>query len=53
MVSWCAILVVAVVLCLKAETRDLLLGRGKVLTGVSLGMLTIFMALTLAAWSLT
>lgn len=52
-VSWCAILVVAVVLCLKAETRDLLLGRGKVLTGVSLGMLTIFMALTLAAWSLT
>jgi hypothetical protein len=52
-VSWSAILIVAVVLCLRAETRDLLLGRGKVLTGVSLGMLTIFLALTLLGWSRT
>jgi len=52
-VSWTAILIVAVVLCLKAETRDLLLGRGKVLTGVSLGMLTLFLALTLLGWSRT
>lgn len=52
-VSWSAILIVAVVLCLKAETRDLLLGRGKVLTGVSLGMLTIFLALTLLGWART
>lgn len=52
-VSWSAILLVAVVLCLKAETRDLLLGRGIVLTGVSLGILTIFLALTLVAWSVT
>jgi len=52
-VSWSAILIVAVVLCLKAETRDLLLGRGKVLTGVSLGMLTLFLALTLLGWSRT
>jgi hypothetical protein len=52
-VSWTAILVVAVILCLKAETRDLLLGRGKVLTGVSLGMLTLFLVLTLLGWSWT
>lgn len=52
-VSWTAILVVAVVLCMKAETRDLLLGRGKVLTGVSLGVLILFLALTLVGWSLT
>lgn len=52
-VSWSAILIVAVVLCVKAETRDLLLGRGKALTGVSLGMLTIFLALTLLGWSWT
>jgi hypothetical protein len=52
-VSWGAILVVAVVLCLKAETRDLLLGRGKVLMGVSLGTLTIFLALTLLGWAWT
>lgn len=52
-VSWTAILVVAVVLCMKAETRDLLLGRGKVLAGVSLGVLILFLALTLTGWSLT
>jgi hypothetical protein len=50
-VSWGAILVVAVVLCLKAETRDLLLGRGRVLTGVSLGVLALFLALTLLGWA--
>jgi hypothetical protein len=52
-VSWSAILIVAVVLCLKAETRDLLLGRGKTLTGVSLGLLTIFLGLTLLGWAWT
>ena len=52
-VSWSAILFVAVVLCLRAETRDLLLGRGKALAGVSLGALAMFLALTLWSWSLT
>jgi hypothetical protein len=52
-VSWSAILFVAIVLCLKAETRDLLLGRGKALSAVSLGALAIFLALTLLSWSLT
>lgn len=52
-VSWTAISVVAVILCLKAETRDLLLGRGKVLTCVSLGMLTLFLALSLLGWAWT
>jgi len=53
LVSWGAILIVAVVLCFKAETRDLLLGSGKVLSAVSVGMLTIFLALTLLGWSFT
>ena len=52
-ISWCAILIVAVLLSLKAETRDLLLGRGKVLTGVSLGVLAMFLALTLLGWAWT
>jgi hypothetical protein len=52
-VSWSAILIVAIVLCLKAETRDLVLGRGKVLSAVSLGCLALFMALTLVGWSFT
>ena len=51
--SWSAILIVAVVLCFKAETRDLLLGKGKVLSAVSVGVLTIFLTLTLLGWSFT
>jgi len=52
-VSWGAILLVAVILCVKAETRELLLGKGKVLSVVSVGMLTIFLALTLLGWAFT
>ena len=52
-VSWSAILIVAVALCIKMETRDLLLGRGKALAAVSLGVLAIFLALTLLGWSVT
>ncbi len=50
-ISWGAVLIVAVVLCVKAETRDMLLGRGKALSLVSLGVLTLFLALTLLGWS--
>lgn len=52
-VSWTAILTVAIVLCLKADTRDMVLGRGKVLSLVSLGCLCVFIALTLVGWSFT
>jgi hypothetical protein len=52
-ISWCAVLVVAVILCLKSETRDLLLGQGKTLSLVSLGTLAVLLALTLLGWSLT
>jgi hypothetical protein len=52
-VSWTAILTVAIVLCAKADTRDMVLGRGKVLSLVSLGCLSIFIALTLVGWSFT
>jgi len=52
-ISWGAILIVATVLCCKAETRNLLLGRGKTLSLISLGALTMFVALTLAGWALT
>jgi hypothetical protein len=52
-VSWGGVLVVAVALCLKAETRDALLGRGKALSLVSLGALAVFLMLTLFGWSLS
>jgi len=51
--SWGAILVVAVVLCIKGETRELLLGKGKVLSAISAAMLILFLTLTLFGWSLT
>jgi hypothetical protein len=52
-ISWSAILIVAAVLCIKGETRDLLLGRGKALSVVSLSALAFILALTLIGWSLT
>jgi hypothetical protein len=52
-VSWSALMIVAVVLGLKGETRDRLLGRGKVLLAVSLGVLALFTCLTLLGWSQT
>lgn len=52
-ISWGAILIVAIVLCCRAETRNLLLGDGKALSLVSLCALATFLALTLVGWSLT
>ena len=53
MVSWSAILLVCALLCGKAETRDLLLGRGKALSLVSLGAVVLVLTLTVVGWSLT
>jgi len=52
-ISWGGVLLVVVVLCLKAETRDCLLGRGRTLSVVSLGALALFLMLTLFGWSLS
>lgn len=51
--SWTVILLVTVLLCIKGETRNMILGRGKILSLVSLGSLVILLALTLAGWSQT
>lgn len=52
-ISWSGVLIVAVVLCAKAETRDCLLGRGKTLSLVSLAALALFLTLTFFGWSLS
>jgi hypothetical protein len=52
-ISWCAVLLVTAILCFKAETRDRLLGQGKMLSLVGLGVLAVLLALTLVGWSLT
>jgi hypothetical protein len=43
---------VIALLCINAETRDSLLGHGKVLSLVSLGVLLLLVALTIAGWSI-
>jgi hypothetical protein len=53
MVSWSAILVACALLCANSETRDMLLGRGKALSMVSLGFVILVLSLTVVGWSLT
>src|SRR5262249_25714833 len=53
LVSWGAILIACSLLCVNAETRDMLLGRGKALSMVSLGFLVLVLSLTMVGWSLT
>jgi hypothetical protein len=52
-ISWGGVLLVAVVLCVKTETRDCLLGKGRTLSLVSLGVVALFLMLTLYGWSLS
>lgn len=52
LLAWGVVLVVAVLLCGNAESRDYLLGHGKALSVVSLGLLLLVLTLTLVGWSL-
>jgi hypothetical protein len=51
--AWGLIVLVVVPLCLSSETRDSLLGHGRILSLVSFGVLLSIMALTLSGWSIT
>jgi hypothetical protein len=53
LLAWGVVLVVVVLLCIHTETRDRLLGRGKALSLVSLGLLLLVMSMTVVGWSLT
>jgi hypothetical protein len=53
LLAWGVVLVVTVLLCINAETRDHLLGHGKVLSMVSLGLLLLVLTMTIVGWSLT
>jgi hypothetical protein len=52
-ISWLAVLMVATILCIRPETRDKLLGQGKILSLVSLGALALVLTLTLVGWSMS
>jgi hypothetical protein len=50
--AWGVVLMVAVLLCSDGESRDRLLGNGKVLSLVSAAMLTLLLTMTMLGWSL-
>ena len=52
LVAWGVVLVVTVLLCIDAESRDYLLGDGKTLSVVSLGALLLVLSLTVVGWTL-
>ncbi len=51
--AWAVVLVVSVLLCIDAESRDYLLGHGRILSVVSTGMLLLVLTMTVVGWSLT
>ena len=51
--AWAVVLVVSVLLCIDAESRDYLLGHGRILSVVSTGMLLLVLSMTVVGWSLT
>jgi len=53
MLAWGVVLMVIVLLCMDAESRDYLLGHGRILGVISTGMLLLVLTMTVVGWSLT
>jgi len=53
LLAWAVVLVVIVLLCSNAESRDYLLGHGKALSIVSLGLLLLVLTMTVVGWSVS
>ncbi len=51
--GWGSVTLVTVLLCSHAESRDYLLGHGKALSLVSLGLLLLVLSLTITGWCLS
>lgn len=50
--AWAVVLVVSVLLCIDPESRDYLLGHGRILSLVSTGFLLLVLSMTILGWSL-
>jgi hypothetical protein len=50
--AWGVIVLVITLVCMEAETRDSLLGQGKILSLVGLGILVLVLAMTVLGWSM-
>jgi divalent metal cation (Fe/Co/Zn/Cd) transporter len=53
LLAWGVVVLVAVLVCIESESRDYLLGHGKMLSLVSLGMLLLVLTMTVVGWSIT
>jgi hypothetical protein len=51
--AWAVLILVVSLLCTDAETRDYLLGHGRVLSLVSLSMLLLILTMTLVGWAMS
>jgi hypothetical protein len=51
--AWGVVVVVISLVCMEAETRDSLLGQGKILSLVGLGVLFLLLGMTIWGWSVT
>jgi hypothetical protein len=52
MLPWVMIALAAALVCINSDTRDSLLGHGRVLSSVSLGLLLLVLTMTLVAFAL-
>jgi len=53
LLAWGVVLVVTVLLCSNAESRDYLLGHGKALSVVCLGLLLLVLSMVVLSWTVT
>jgi len=53
LLAWGVVLTVAILLCIDPESRDYLLGHGRMLSIVSNGLMLLLLGLTVAGWALT
>ena len=51
LLAWGVVLVVIVLLCINAESRDYLLGHGKALSVICVGLLLLVLTMTVVGWS--
>jgi len=51
--AWGVVLVVVVLLCADAESRDYLLGHGKALSVISVSTLVLVLTMTVVGWAMT
>jgi hypothetical protein len=53
LLAWGVVLVVLVLLSINSESRDYLLGHGKALSVVCLGLLLLVLTMAVVGWSVT